>query len=288
MSEFTGIFVDPFAYPFMLRALLAVTMVGVICAVLGAFVVLRGMAFLGDALAHAILPGVAAGYLVHGGARGPLFWWALAAALATAFGIGSITRRRRLREDTAIGILFAGMFALGIAMVSTARSYAVDIAHILFGHVLSVGPADLWRIALFGALALGSIALFYKELITYTFDPTLAETLRLPVRFLHYLLLVLLAVGVVIALQAVGAALVVALLVTPAATASLMTRRLPALMTSAAIIAVCAGAGGLLVSYHLGVAAGPAIALLCSVAFIVVFLLRECRRAFSQKNGART
>jgi manganese/iron transport system permease protein len=265
---------EPLQYAFMTRALLAVILVGVVCAVLGAFVILRGMAFLGDALSHAILPGVAAGYLVHGGARGPLFWWALGSAIVSALGIGAISRGARLREDTAIGIIFAGMFALGIALVSTTRSYAVDVAHILFGDVLSVSPGDLWRIGSFGALALGTVVLLYKELLVLTFDPTLAATLRLPVRALHYLLLVLLALAVVLALQAVGVALVIALLVTPAATASLLTRRLPALMAGGAVIASVSGVIGLYVSYYFGIAPGPAVVLVCSAIFLLVLAFR--------------
>ena len=269
---------EPMQYAFMTRALAAVMMVGVVCAVLGAFVILRGMAFMGDALSHAILPGVAAGYLVHGGARGPLFWWALGAAILSALGIGAISRGSRLREDTAIGIIFAGMFALGIAIVSTSRSYAVDVTHILFGNVLSVSPTDLWRIGVFGTGALGLVALLYKELLVLTFDPILAATLRLPVRLLHYLLLILLALAVVLALQAVGVALVIALLVTPAATASLLTRRLPRLMLAAACIAAFSGASGLYLSYYFGIAPGPAIVLVCTVFFLLVFLCGANRR----------
>jgi manganese/iron transport system permease protein len=255
----------------MARAFAAVMLVGTVCAVLGTFVILRGMAFLGDALSHAILPGVAAGYLAHGGARGPLFWWALVAALVAAFGIGALSRGGRLREDSAIGIIFAGMFALGIALVSTTRSYAVDATHILFGNVLSVSAADLWRIGGFGALALGLVALLYKELLVLTFDPTLAATLRLPVRALDNLLLALLALAVVLALQAVGVALVIALLVTPAAAASLLTRRLPAMMACGASIAAVSGIAGLYLSYYTGIAPGPAIALVCTAFFAISF-----------------
>ncbi|HMP76121.1 MAG TPA: metal ABC transporter permease [Kiritimatiellia bacterium] len=277
MTEFIQWFAEPLQYAFMTRALLAVILVGVVCAVLGAFVILRGMAFLGDALAHAILPGVAAGYLVHGGARGPLFWWALGAALVSAFGIGAISRHSRLREDTAIGIIFAGMFALGIALVSTTRSYAVDATHILFGNVLSVSATDLWRIGGFGALAMLLVGLLYKELVVLTFDPILAATLRLPVRLLHYLILVLMALAVVLALQAVGVALVIALLVTPAATASLLTRRLPAMMLGGAIIAALSGVLGLYSSYYFGIAPGPAIVLVCTAIFLLVLLVSPRR-----------
>lgn len=277
MADALTFLIEPFHYAFMTRALVAVVLVGIVCAVLGAFVILRGMAFMGDALSHAILPGVAAGYLVHGGARGPLFWWALGAALVSAFGIGAISRGSRLREDTAIGIIFAGMFALGIALVSTSRSYAVDVTHILFGNVLSVSANDLWRIGIFGAAALGLICLLYKEFLVLTFDPVLAATLRLPVRLLHYLLLALLALAVVLALQTVGVALVIALLVTPAATASLLTRRLPALMMGAAALATGAGIAGLYLSYYFGIAPGPSIVLVSTILFLLVLLVRPRR-----------
>lgn len=268
-------FSEPFQFAFMTRALVAILMVGAVCAVLGVFVVLRGMAFLGDALSHAILPGVAAGYLVHGGARGPLFWWALGAALLAAFGIGAISRASRLREDTSIGIIFAGMFALGVVLVSTTRSYAVDVTHILFGNVMSVGPADLWRIGGFGVLVLVLVVLLYKELLALTFDPVLAATLRLPVRFLHNILLALMALTVVLALQSVGVALVIALLVTPAATGSLLARRLPAVMLWGAGTAAFAGIAGLYLSYYVGVAPGPAIVLVCTLLFLLVFALKS-------------
>lgn len=277
MNEALHVLIEPLHYAFMTRALLAVILVGIVCAILGAFVILRGMAFMGDALSHAILPGVAAGYLVHGGARGPLFWWALGAAILSALGIGAISRGARLREDTAIGIIFAGMFALGIALVSTSRSYAVDVTHILFGNVLSVSPADLWRIGGFGALALGLVSLLYKELLVLTFDPVLAATLRLPVRSLHYMLMILLAIAIVLALQTVGVALVIALLVTPAATASLCTRRLPALMAGAATLAALSGVVGLYLSYYFGVAPGPSIVLVSTLLFLLVLLVSPQR-----------
>src|SRR5512133_395389 len=144
----------PFSYPFMVRGLVAAGLVGIICAIVGTFIVLRGMAFFGDALSHTILPGVAVGYLIGGGAREPLFWWALVTAVVSALSIGAISRGTRIKEDTAIGIIFAGMFALGIALISTVRSYTVDLTHFLFGDVLSVSTQSLWLILLFGVAIL--------------------------------------------------------------------------------------------------------------------------------------
>lgn len=268
MIEF---FMAPLAYPFMVRGLLAAVLVGVVCAVVGAYVVLRGMAFFGDALAHTILPGIAGGYIVSGGDRGALFWWALATAIASALGIGAISRGARLKEDTAIGIVFAGMFALGIAMISTVSSSAVDLSHFLFGDVLGVSSGDLLRSAVFSGLILACVALLYKEFMVLAFDPVLAETLRLPVRTLEYLLLALIAVAIVVSIQTVGVALMLAVLVTPAATASLLTRRLHWMMLLGALIAAVSGAAGLYISYYLGVASGAAIVLTCTAVFLVTW-----------------
>lgn len=265
---------EPLRYPFMQRGLLAAVIVGVVCANLGAYVVLRGMAFFGDALAHAILPGVAVGYLVGGGARGPLFWWALIAAIASAFGIGAISRGTKIREDTAIGIIFAGMFALGIALISTVRSYSVDLTHFLFGDVLGVSDGDLLRTAVFGGMILVAIVAFYKEFLVLSFDPILAATLRLPARLLEYLLIVLIAVAIVVSLQTVGVALMVAMLVTPAATAYLLTQRLPVMMVLGAIIAAASGVIGLYFSFYLNVSSGAAIVLTCTAVFGLTWMVK--------------
>jgi ABC-type Mn2+/Zn2+ transport system permease subunit len=267
--------VKPLSYPFMQRGLVAAVLVGIVCAVVGTYVVLRGMAFFGDALAHTILPGVAVGYLISGGARESLFWWALGTAVLASLGIGAITKNARIKEDTAIGVIFAGMFALGIAIISTVRSYAVDLSHFLFGDVLGVTTQSLVWMGIFGALVLLLIAAFYKEFLTISFDPVLAKTLRLPVGVLNNLLLVLIAVTVAVAMQTVGVALMVAMLVTPAATAYLLTKRLPSMMLISAIIAALSGVVGLYVSYYLGITSGSAIVLTATLVFAVVFVARQ-------------
>ncbi|MBK9006103.1 MAG: metal ABC transporter permease [Anaerolineae bacterium] len=268
----------PLSYEFMQRGMIAAVLVGIICAVVGTFVVLRGMAFFGDALAHTILPGIALGYLVSGGAREPLFWWALGTAVVASLGIGAISKNSQIKEDTAIGIIFAGMFALGIALISTVRSYAVDLSHFLFGDVLSVSAQSLWLILLFGGIVLFIIFAFYKEFTTLSFDPILAATLRLPVDLLNNLLLVLIAVTVAVSLQTVGVALMVAMLVTPAATAYLLTNRLPKMMLLAAIFASLSGVIGLYLSYYLSIASGAAIVLTATMLFVVVFGWRRVKR----------
>jgi manganese/iron transport system permease protein len=235
------------------------------------------MAFFGDALAHAILPGIAVGYLVGGGASAPLFWWALAAAVVSALGIGSISRGTEIKEDTAIGIIFAGMFALGIALISTVRSYTVDLTHFLFGDVLGVNTTDLWLIGIFGGLIVVAVVAFYKEFLVLSFDPVLAATLRLPSRLLENLLLILIAMAIVVSLQTVGVALMVAMLVTPAATAYLLTRRLPVMMALAAFFGALSGIAGLYLSYYVSVASGAAIVLVCTALFGLALLFGPAR-----------
>ncbi|MBA4419662.1 MAG: manganese ABC transporter permease [Anaerolinea sp.] len=275
--------VQPLSYGFIQRGLIAAVLVGIVCAVVGTYVVLRGMAFFGDALAHTILPGVAVGYLVSGGAREPLFWWALGTAVAASLGIGAISKSGRIKEDTAIGIIFAGMFALGIAIISTVRSYAVDLSHFLFGDVLGVSARSLGMMAIFSGLVILVILAFYKEFLTISFDPVLAKTLRLPVSFLNNLLLVLIAITVAVAMQTVGVALMVAMLVTPAATASLLTKRLPYTMALAAAIAAFSGIVGLYASYYVGITSGAAIVLTATVIFAFVFLFAPRRGLLSKK-----
>jgi manganese/iron transport system permease protein len=278
MTTLTDFFLQPLSYEFMQRGITAAVLVGIVCAVVGTYVVLRGMAFFGDALAHTILPGIALGYLVNGGAREPLFWWALGTAVVAAVGIGAISRSSQIREDTAIGIIFAGMFALGIALISTVRSYAVDLSHFLFGDVLSVSTQSLWLILFFGGLVLLVIFAFYKEFMTLSFDPVLAATLRLPVGMLNNLLLILIAVTVAVSLQTVGVALMVAMLVTPAATAYLLTHRLSSMMVLASIFASLSGVIGLYLSYYLSIASGAAIVLTATAFFAAAYLYKKIRR----------
>ncbi len=283
MSHVLHLIIDPLAYPFMIRGLLAAILVGIVCATVGVYVVLRGMAFFGDALAHAILPGVAIGYLISGGTQTVVFWFALATAMLTAVGIGIVSQGASLKEDTAIGIVFAGMFALGIALISTVRGYAVDLAHFLFGNVLGVSNQDLWLTFLFGAVVLVIIILFYKEFMLLSFDPILAATLRIPATLLNYLLLVLIAITIVVSLQTVGVALMLAMLVTPPATAYLLTRRLPAMMMTSAALGAFAGVVGLYLSYYISVASGAAIVLVSTTLFVLAALLAPGRGWLSRR-----
>jgi manganese/iron transport system permease protein len=259
---------EPLQYAFMTRAFAASLIVGVLCAVMGTYVVLRGMAFLGDAMAHAILPGVAIAYLLQGN----LLVGALAAALVIALIIGLLSRQGAIKEDTAIGILFAAALSLGVALISSMKTYAVDLGHILFGDVLGVSTGDLWLTAGLGLAVLVTVALLYKPFLVISFDPVLAATMRLPADLLRMLMLVLLALTVVVSLQTVGVGLAAAMLVTPAATAYLLTRRLLSMMLLAALVGALSAVAGLYVSYYANVVSGAAIVLAATVFFLAAWL----------------
>jgi ABC-type Mn2+/Zn2+ transport system permease subunit len=241
--------------------------------VLGVYVVLRRMAFIGDALAHTVLPGLVVAYLNNWN----LFGGAVVAGLLTALGIGWVSRRGVVREDTAIGVLFTAMFALGILLMSTVRSFR-DLSHILFGNILGVQPADLVVTAVFALGVLVLLWLFHKELELTSYDPTYAEVIGLRADWMRYLLLVLLALTVVSCIQVVGVVLTSALLVTPAAAASLLTQRLPRMMLIAAGIAVISAVAGLYASYYADVASGAAIVLACSICFAAAWAWRSVKR----------
>jgi manganese/iron transport system permease protein len=264
---------SPFGYEFMQRGFMASLMVGILCAVVGCYVVLRSMAFIGDAMAHAILPGVAIAYLL----KGDLMVGALVAAVIVALGIGYFTRQGTIKEDTAIGILFAAALSLGVAIISTIKSYALDLTHILFGNVLGVGTNDLIVTAVLGLIVLATIAALYKEFLVISFDPVLAATLRLPAEGLRNLMLILLALTIVVSLQTVGVGLVAAMLVTPGATAYLLTRRLATMMVVAALIGGFSSIMGLYISYYINIASGAAIVLTATAVFFVVFLFAPSR-----------
>ncbi|MGB4675401.1 MAG: metal ABC transporter permease [Aggregatilineales bacterium] len=264
--------IEPISFAFMQRGLAAGVLAGIACAVLSAFVVWRGMAFVGDAMAHTILPGVVIAFL-----RGAnLFVGALIAAILTALGIGWFSRDREVREDTAIGVMFSGFFALGILLLSRVRSYQ-DLTHILFGDILGVSSTDLWIIAGVTVLVIAAVALFYKELLVTSFDPGHAVAIGLSPELVRYGLLILLALTVVAAIQAVGVVMVIALLVTPAATASLLARQLPRIMLLGAVFAVISAVVGLYASYYANVASGAAIVLTLTVLFLLAFLFAPRR-----------
>lgn len=272
------ILLEPLAYSFMVRGLLASILVGVLCAVIGCFVVLRSMAFLGDALAHAILPGVAIAYLV--GAN--LLLGATIAAVIVALGIGYFTRSGAIKEDTAIGILFSAALSLGVALISSIRTYAVDLSHILFGNVLGVSAENLTLTVVIFIAVLGTVAVLYRPFLVISFDPVLASTLRFPRELLRNLLLVLLALTIVVSLQTVGIGLVAAMLVTPGATAYLLTRRLPAMMAVSAVIGALSSIAGLYISYYANIASGAAVVLVATFFFLLAFFFAPERGIIRQ------
>jgi len=266
--------VAPFEFGFMQRALVGGVLVAAICALVGTYVVLRGLAFVGDALAHAAFPGVVIAYLL----KGNIYLGALLFALATALGIGLVSGRGRVSHDTAIGILFAGAFALGVLLMSMIRGYSVDLFSFLFGNVLGISERELWLVAFLGGVVVLTITVCYKELLLLSFDPTVAEAMGYPIRAFNYLLLALIAVTIVISIQTVGIILVVALLVTPSATAYLLTERFFRMMLLGPLLAVLAAVIGLYLSYYLNVASGAAIVLVSTCVF---FLALAGRRLLS-------
>lgn len=265
---------EPLGFPFFVRALLAATTVGLVCAVVGSYMVLRGLAFMGDALSHSAFPGVVVAYLL----RGPFYLGAAIAAVGTALAIGWVTRRGNLRGDTAIGVLFAGMFALGIFLFSLIPNYVGDLFGFLFGEVLGIGPDDLVALSALAVVVLGTVVLLWKELLYSTFDPLGAAASGLPVARLDYLFLALIALTVVISLQAVGIILVVAMLVTPAATAQLVARSFGPLVLTAALVGIACPIVGLYVSYWVDAASGATIVLVETALFAIVLLGRHVRR----------
>jgi manganese/iron transport system permease protein len=272
----------PLGYDFFVRALIASALVGVACAIVGSFVVLKGMSFIGDAVSHAAFPGIVIAYLIGA----PIILGGAIAAIGTALGIGAITRRSGLRSDAIIGVLFAGMFALGVAIFSSIPNYVGDLFHFLFGDVLGISVGDLLALILlvFGLLLV--LRLLWKELLFSTFDPLGAGAAGLPVRRLDDLLLILIAVTIVISLQAVGIVLVVAMITTPAATAQLLVKRFTAMIQVAALIGVSAAVVGLYVSYSLDIASGAAIVLLETLIFLLALAFTLIRSRIYAARGA--
>ena len=260
---------DPMSYGFMQRGLAAALIVGLTCAVMGTFVVLKGLAFIGDAVSHAAFPGLVIAYLVGA----PLYVGGAIAAVGTALAIGLVARRGRLRFDTSVGVLFAGTFALGVLLFSTIDGYVTDLLGYLLGNVLGISTGDLLQVGILGAIVLAIVLAIRKELLFATFDPAGAAAAGLPVAGLEYLLLALLGVTIVVSIQAVGIIMVVAMLVTPAATAQLLVVRFGAMMGLAAALAALSAVIGLYLSFYLNVASGASIVLVETLFFALALVL---------------
>jgi manganese/iron transport system permease protein len=262
---------EPLQYPFFVRGLVGVSLVAGLCGVIGVYVVLRGLSYIGDAMAHAVFPGIVGAFLL----KTNTLFGGLLAAILTSFGIGFVTQRSGLKQDSAIGIIFVGMFALGVVLLSGVKTYAVDLSRILTGDPLGISSADIWLTLGLGVVVGLVLMAFNKELLLVAFDPTEAKVIGLPVNRLNNLLLVLIAMTVVLAIQMVGTILVVSLLVTSASTARLLTTRVSTMMMLGAGIGMVSGVVGLYASYHLSIPPGATVVLTNTFFFLLVLLLRR-------------
>lgn len=270
-------------YSYLPRALITGVIVGVLCGVIGSFMVLRGLALMGDAISHAVLPGVAVSFLLGGS----LFPGALVAGLLTALGIGYVNQHSRLRSDAVIGIMFSAMFALGVVMISLSPT-STDLTKILFGNLVAVRPSDMWTTIAVGVLVLACVLAFYKELLITSFDPTMAAAYGLSTRGLHYLLMVMLTLVTVASLQTVGIILVVALLITPAATAYLLTERLSRMIFLAAGAGVVSAVVGLYISFtYAQLPSGATIVLVATALFLLAFVFGPRQGLMWRLTGSR-
>jgi manganese/iron transport system permease protein len=265
------VLVHPLTLGFMQRALIASVLVGALTALVGAYVVLKGLAFIGDAISHAAFPGVVIAFVL----KLPIYPGAVAAAVLTAFGIGWVSRRAAIRHDTAIGVIFAGTFAAGVLLMSTIKGYIGDLMSFLFGNVLAVTAGDLVAVAALAVLIVGALLASYKELLFATFDPLGAQAAGYPVGLLEYGLLLLIALTIAVSIQVVGIILVVAMLVTPAATAQLLTNRFERLLMLAVGLSVVESIVGLYLSYYGNWASGATIVLVETGVFGITMLFKR-------------
>jgi ABC-type Mn2+/Zn2+ transport system permease subunit len=255
-------------YEYMQKALVTSIMVGIICGAIGCFIILRGMALMGDAISHAVLPGVALSYML--GIN--FFFGAVFTGVITAVGIGYVSQNSRIKQDVSIGIMFTSSFALGIILITLMKS-STDLYHILFGNVLVVRTSEMWTTFAVGVVVLSAIYLFYKELLVSSFDPIMSAAYGLPNRWIHYLLMIMLTMVTVASLQTVGIVLVVAMLITPAATAYLLTDRLWVMIFLSMGIGVVSAMIGLYLSFTYNLASGACIVLVATVFFALAFTL---------------
>ncbi len=278
--------IEILGYAFMQRALLAGTLIGIVCAIVGVYIVLKGLSFIGAGIAHASFGGVALGFLFG---VNPVLT-ALIFCLATAWGIGLVARKGQVKEDTAVGVFFASTMALGILIIGLMKGYNVDLFGYLFGSILAVTREDMWIAVGLGLAIVAVVALFFKELLLVSFDPELAAISGLPAAKLYFLLITLIALTVVISIKVVGITLVSALLVTPAAAAYQLTERFRRMMALSILIGVGSTTGGLLLSYQFNIASGATIVLLSTLVFFIATLCspRRWRRRANLKRAAAT
>ena len=266
-------FFEPLQYGFMRDALLVGAMVAAMCAVLSCFLILKGWSLMGDAISHAVLPGIVIAYIVGI----PLVIGAFSAGLLCAVGTGFIKQNSRIKEDTVMGVVFTGLFAFGLVLFSRTSS-DMHLDHILVGNILGITPSQVVQTLVMGGLVLGITLALRRDLLLICFDPGQARVMALPDRFLNYLLLSLLSLAIVVSLQAVGIILVVAMLVTPGSIAHLWTDRFDRMLAIAVVSAVCSTVVGVFISYHIDATAGGCIVLVQALVFLVSLL-------FAPKHG---
>ncbi|MDR7247987.1 metal ABC transporter permease [Bacillus pumilus] len=264
MEFLTGLF----EYAFLQKALFTSVMVGIICGVIGCFIILRGMALMGDAISHAVLPGVAISYML--GIN--FFFGAVLTGVLTAIGIGYVSQNSRIKNDSAIGIVFTAFFSIGIILITFLKSSS-DLYHILFGNVLAVRSSDMWITLGIGIFILLAVIIFYKELLISSFDPVISSVYGLPNQMIHYFLMTLLTLVTVASLQTVGIILVVAMLITPAATAYLLTDRLWIMIYLSAFFGAVSAVAGLGLSFTYNLSSGASIVLVATILFGSAFIL---------------
>ena len=263
--------IGPFQYRFMVRALIVSVLVGVMCPILGAYVITRGLSFMGDALAHSVLPGMVVAFLLG---ISP-FFAAVPAGIAVALLMGSVSRRTGIREDTSIGVIFAGMFALGLVMLAKANNINVNIEDLLLGQVLGVSQTDVFVSLGLTALVLAVLYAVHRQLVYTTFDPVGAKVVGIRAGLVEYVLLAILALVIVISIQAAGIVLVMAMLVTPAAAGYLLARRFVGVMVIGALIGALSAVTGLYLSFHADLPSGPAMALVATAIFALTVLVKK-------------
>ncbi|MEB3312945.1 MAG: metal ABC transporter permease [Cyanobacteriota bacterium] len=269
---------EPLQYGFMLRSLAVAVMVGVICAVVGSYLMVQRLALLGDAISHSVLPGLALAFWL--GVN--IFLGAFIAGVVSTVLIGWIHRRSPIKEDAAMGIVFSAFFALGVTLITVIqKSHKIDLNHFLFGNILGVTASDVRDTALIAVLVLAIVVLFYKELLFYSFDPTGAQASGLPVDWLNAGLMALIALTVVASMKVVGVILVLSLLIAPGATAYLLVPRLHQVMGVGSAIGVAASVTGLYLSYYFNLPSGPAIVLVVSILFSLAFLFSPSHGVWS-------
>ncbi len=265
MPDLVELLLEPFAYSFMIRALAVSIFVGVMCPILGSYVVNRGLGFMGDALAHSVLPGMILALILG---VSPLVG-AVPMGIVVALAIGYLSKKAKIAEDTSTGILFAGLFALGLIMVPLAGNVSISVEDILLGQVLGVSNRDVAMTCLLAALVLIVISVFHRQLVFVSFDPVGATVIGLPTKGLDYLLFVLLSIVIVVALQAVGIVLVVAMLITPAAAAGLIARRFNRAIALGVVFGVLSTVSGLYLSYFFDLPSGPSMTLVSTGIFLL-------------------